>query len=413
MSKRTKTIASTLLLVGLTMLAGCSSDNVKDEPRVFASPTPAPVAWQRPQAAISQETFAGVRLTGLMRLHQGTVNGVAFSASGTRLASAGADNMTVIWNLANGESLIEQENNDGRRVFFGPDDATLVTVSPSGLARVWQIDMRPPRQLQQVTSFSGHDTPAGIVVQSPDRTLLAFGSESGGVRLWRIPEGEVVSDFQAHVELVQDLVFSPDGSMLATSSRDLSVRVWSVPDGELLYDFGNPEVSPLRVAFSPDSTMLAVAHTTGVQLWELDSGEQVYAIETASYAAANALVFSPDGNLLAGCGTNPVIGVWDVTSGELLGGLPLPGQVCASIAFSPDSRLLVTLPSPGRDVFLWAIENITDDMPPEEKQLRRRNRDNLGIYPGPQFYELAWSDDGRFLILIDELGPLYVLTAVQ
>jgi WD40 repeat protein len=413
MSKRTKTIACALLLVGLAMLAGCSSENVKDEPSVFASPTPAPVAWRRPQAAISQETFAQVRLTGLMRLHQGTVNGVAFSASGTRLASAGADNTTVIWNLASGESLFEQEGNDGRRVFFGPDDTTLVTVSSSGLARVWQINMRPPRQLQQITSFAGHDSPAGIVVQSPDRTLLAFGSENGGVRLWHIPEGEVVSDFEAHAELVQNLVFSPDGSMLATSSRDLSVRVWSVPDGDLLYDFSDPAVSPLRAVFSPDSAMLAVAHITGVQLWDLNSGEQVYAIETASYAAANALVFSPDGNLLAGCGNNPIIGVWDAASGELLGGLPLPGQVCASIAFSPDSKLLVTLPSPGRDVFLWDIVHITDNMPPEEKQLRRRNRDNLGIYPGAQFYDVAWSDDGRFLVLIDELGPLYVLTAAQ
>ena len=101
----------------------------------------------------------------------------------------------------------------------------------------------------------------------------------------------------------------------------------------------------------------------------------------------------------------------EAASGELLGGLPLPGQVCATLAFSPDGLLLLTLPQPGRDLYLWDITHITDDVPAEEKELRRRNRDNMGIFPGARFYDAVWSEDGRFIFALDELGPIYVISA--
>jgi WD40 repeat protein len=326
----------------------------------------------------------------------------------------GADNTTVIWNLASGEALFVRSDTDGRRVFFGPEDDTLITVNRDGFARIWSVNMSPPRQLEEIGSFAGHDTIAPIVTQSPDRSLLAFGTANGDIRLWRVPAGEAVLDIQAHSGNVQQIIFSPDSSLLASIGSEPGVRIWSVADGTLLYDLSEENATAMQAAFSPDSLRLAAASATGIQVWGLDTGQPLYSISTAENAASASLNFSPDGKLLAGCGQQALIGVWDSQNGELMGGLPLPGnQRCGSMLFSPDSKLLLTLLSPGRNVYLWDIQHITDQVPAEEKQLRRRERENMGLFPGRLFYSMAWSDDGRFIILVDELGPLHVVSAAE
>jgi len=415
-SKRSATwrVGGALSIVLLVALAGCSSGSGKAR-KPSATPTPAPVAWQRPSVVISQE-MPVVHLTGAMRLHQRTVNDVAFSANRTRMASVGADNNVVVWNLANGESLFVRNDTEARWVFFGPDDESLITVSSGGMAQVWSMDMTPPRELKQLANFAGDEVEAGIVVQSPDHTLLAFGAIDGGIRLWRVPVVQLVADIQTHQQAVQFLTFSPDGQLLASISVDRGVRVWSVPDGSLVYRLTHPEEEaverlPLRAAFSPDSKYLAVANDTGVQLWDMATGQAVYFVDSARNNASAALAYSPDGKLLVGCGAQPLISVWEAATGKTLGLLPLPGQFCANVAFSPDGTLLLTLPQPGRDLYLWNIIHVTDDVPTEQKMLDRADRSTMGLLPGTRFFNTTWSPDGRFVVVLDELGPIYVLTA--
>jgi WD40 repeat protein len=401
-----------VLLAGLT---GCSSDSGQKDRKPNATPTPAPVAWQRPSVAISQGAPI-VHLTGLMRLHQQTVNDVAFSANGTRMASVGADSNVVVWNLANGEALFVRGDAQSRWVFFGPGDDSLITVSSAGRAQVWSMDMTPPRELKPLVSFEGHEVEAGIVVQSPDRTLLAFGATNGGIRLWRVPVVQLAADIQVLQQAIQFLTFSPDGTRLASISADRGLRVWSVPDGALVYSLTRPEegtveLLPLRAAFSPDSKYLAVANETGIQVWDMATGQQIYFVDAARNNASNALVYSPNGKLLVGCGAQPLIGVWEAATGKPLGLLPLPGQFCANAAFSPDNTLLLTLPMPGRDLYLWNIIHITDDVPTDQKMLDRADRRTMGLPAGTRFFNIAWSPDGRFIVVLDELGPIYMLTA--
>lgn len=405
--------ATVPLAVLLTVLVGCSSDkdNNDTEPRQPA--TPVSVSWQRSQAAISLDNFSQVHLSGIMRLHQQTVNDIAFSQHGTRMASVGADNNTVVWNLANGESLFVQGDNDGRRVFFGPDDDTVITVNRDGLVRVWRMNMSPPSTLEETIHFDGYEGQEEIVVQSPDRKLLAFGARNGGIRLWQMPEGNMIADFQGYFRSIQALAFSPDSTRLVAVSPDPNLRVWSVPDAELVYELTSDIGTPSQITFSPDSRWMAAASQSGILIWDMETGEMVHSITAGDSAAASALAFSPDGKLLSACGMQPVIGIWDVATGEMLGGLPIPGQTCSGLAFSPDSKLLLTLPIQGQNVYLWDISHIADDVPADQKMLRQRDRENMGLIPGSRFYKIFWSDDGRFIVLVDELGPIYVLSAAQ
>ena len=332
------------------------------------------------------------------------------------MATIGADDRLIIWDLSNGEPLIVQGGQQGRAMFFGPEDSQLVTITPTGQVDVWTLKVSPPLGLEALSSFQGFTGRVTAVAHSPERRRLAFGGVDGSVHVWRLPEGEAVAEFTAHIGTVQALAFSPDGQRLATVSMDRGVSLWQIPTGILLHKLTDPEHEevdflPLGATFSPDGTLLAVATESGVHVWNTQNGEERYAIQAAQNAATNTLTFSPDGTLLVGCGGQPLIGVWDAQTGESLGLLPTQGELCSKVVFSPDSTLLAVMPRPGRNVYLWNLQRIHDDVPPEEKKLDRADRNTLGLPPGVRFWDVAWSPDGRFLVVLDELGPIYVLSA--
>ncbi|MBI5961312.1 MAG: hypothetical protein HY866_21415, partial [Chloroflexi bacterium] len=220
-------ILCAIVIFGL-LLSGCSSDNEPKIPKPQGTVTFPAIAWQRPAEPISQSRPL-VRLTGVMRWHQSTVNDIAFSANNTRLASIGADSTLVVWNLANGESLASQSNVDGRRVFWGPEDQTILTVTNEGFIRVWALKVGPSLTLEEQAHFAGHDSPVQTMAQSPDHSLFAVGAENGEIKLWQIPEGNTMTVIPAHNNSVVFLAFSPDGQRLVSISLNQGIMVWSVP----------------------------------------------------------------------------------------------------------------------------------------------------------------------------------------
>ena len=76
------------------------------------------------------------------------------------------------------------------------------------------------------------------------------------------------------------------------------MRLWDTRTGAHLKTFiGNDQTSWVySLAFSPDSTTLASGTHTGVQLWDVGTGQA-----TTTFAGGNvtSIAFSPDGGTLA------------------------------------------------------------------------------------------------------------------
>jgi hypothetical protein len=159
---------------------------------------------------------------------------------------------------------------------------------------------------------------------------------------------------------------SPDGQTLAAGAETNSIRLYDASRGEPLARLGEPGeywVSFVTaIAFSADGSMLAGngwqrnKFSGEINIWDVRTRQ--LALTISNLKEVHALVFSPDGKLLAaGVGLNEVR-VWSVTGGRLLWTLTAPGlkdKKISQLIFSSDGKLLVAGPDVGEDISVYEV----------------------------------------------------------
>jgi len=154
--------------------------------------------------------------------HNSSVNAVAFSPDGRKVATASYDNTARLWDVETGKQ-IQRLEHDGSvyGVAFSPDGKKLATASSDSSARLW--DVRTGKQLQRLE----HDRSVNAVAFSPDGQKLATASHDRTARLWDVGTGKQLQRLE-HDRSVNAVAFSPDGQKLATASDDKTACIWTL-----------------------------------------------------------------------------------------------------------------------------------------------------------------------------------------
>ncbi len=324
---------------------------------------------------------------GAMEGHTGDVTAVAFSDRGKVFASGSRDGTVKLWRLSRtgGTPSLSIDAHGGLAVTalaLTPDGSNVISGGGDGI-RLWDT-----RKGELAGEFDGHEDTISALSVSSNGQLFASAADDDKVFLWSINDNQPLHAFVCRAPGA--VSFDPEGEKLAAGGAGISL--WDVSTGvDMLGSFGH-RLSARAVRFLKDNRTVASA---GLQrevfLWEATTGQTLQTLENpglTSFVAVSpngkfvatggdgeevqiwdvtaravtlklgphrkpltGLEFSSDGRRVASSSLDGLLRIWDARTGELLRQISGEGGFVRAMAFSPDSRTLVTVVSQG-----WFVE---------------------------------------------------------
>lgn len=190
------------------------------------------------------------------------------------------------------------------------------------------------------------------VTCSPKGDILAAGTTTGEIQVWRVPDGTPLLTLQGHRDWIRSVVFSPDGTLLASGGDDGSIRLWDAQTGQRLKTLQGHQGRVYAVAFGSAGTLLASAgDDQAVYIWDSATGQQLKKLPGHS-ARIRALAFSPDQVTLASGSEDHTIRLWELTTGQCLKIVQGHTDCIYTLAFNDDGSILAS-GSSDQTVRLW------------------------------------------------------------
>jgi WD40 repeat protein len=175
-----------------------------------------------------------------------------------------------------------------------------------------------------------------VLAFAANAPVIASQGVDGWARVWDIPSGKLLHQFQTKAAVFRPIALSADGKLLATGERaNQVIRLWDLSGPkprEAPWPGTGHRGGRLTVAFAPDGRSLLTAsqdpsHTSPVRDWAswslrrwTPAGKQLAAVESGPGGQVHFTAFSPDARRLAVATHDGMIHLWDAEGGKKLRG---------------------------------------------------------------------------------------------
>jgi serine/threonine-protein kinase len=301
---------------------------------------------------------------------------------------------------AEDEVAVRQDAKSVRLAWFprySPDGKWLATAhghwnaNEEGEVRVWDAQTGKPRFVIPM--------PRGVrtVAWGPKGTFFVSGDYGGMVTFYDAQRGQRTDEMKLarNVEVLQ---FLPDERRLVAAVGDGSVYVFGLPSRERLHAWKRLHRKVWGMAISPDGKTLCTSGQDHVaHLLDMDNYEILHRLEHPT--DVNGVVFTEDGkHVLTGCG-DKVIRVFDVETGNEVGRLEGHKQGSVTdLCFAPGGKLLASCGMDG-SVRLWDFADFAN--PKLAETLDGANNVVFGVAMSPDGKRLAFCGWNNQIRVID------------
>ena len=305
--------------------------------------------------------------TGQVQLTLPTVGRVAFSPDGARLITSGENGdgtgKIKVWNVRDGELLTSIEREFCWRAVFSPDGKSLVAGSGEG-----EIGHTRLTVWDSATGEERLSVEAGPLVYSvswsPDGNTIASGGARGSIKLWDAQSGELKHSIEAHLRgAVTSLDFSPDAKWLVSGGDDKTIKIWKAETGRLNQTLKGHRQKVEPVSFSPDGSRIVSGSSvvpgrseeTTAKVWELVTRKRPRVITAHEGEWVRALNFDADATRIVSGGSDHLVQIWDVVTGNLMRSLQGHEGWVNDVCFAQDGTSVFSCSVDG-SIRVWTLD---------------------------------------------------------
>ena len=215
-----------------------------------------------------------------LRGHTSIIMSLAWSPDSSKIVSGSRDKTIKIWSVTNGKCLKTIEGYTGHLMSYGrlmsdghsesincvawsPDGTKIASASDDATIKIWSV-----MDGKCLKTLRGSETKVCTVAWSPDGTKIVSGSRWIFVKIWSVMDGKCLKTLKGHTRAITSVAWFPDGSKIISASNDGTIRVWSLE--MLRYPYILPildNIEKLKTTY-PDGNPLTTDGPDGEQTYQ-------------------------------------------------------------------------------------------------------------------------------------------------
>jgi len=189
-------------------------------------------------------------------------------------------------------------------ISFSQDSTMLASASADGIIKIWDLaNLVDDGSIEHIITLADPGISIHNMQFSPDGNRLATASHDGAIKLWDIrPGGGMKLPFMGR-DLTQDeeaavsIALSPDGKRMAVADQNGVSAVYDLDRAELVFLLDDIHSGPVQqIDYSPDGATIATCRFAGpFQIWDAESGIELFRLDDLTEGDCS-FEYLPDGN---------------------------------------------------------------------------------------------------------------------